>query len=202
MIYGANKDGVRDILFTFDDGPHATHTPKLLDILAEHEVKALFFVLGNRLESEAGQRVIQRASEEGHVIGNHTYTHPNLKKLSDDQIRAEVQRTAQLIGGADRGIKVFRPPYGAHDARVDRIVRELGYEIMLWSVDSLDWDPEYKQGGWVEHALKQIRQREDSVFLAHDIHATTVSRVPELIAGVKGVERAAFARYGTAPTVA
>lgn len=190
-IYGS-QSGRREVLLTFDDGPHPTLTPKLLDTLGERSVKAVFFVLGQNIESAKGKEIIRRASSEGHFIGNHTYSHPNLKKLTPDQVRAELKKTMDLIGDADRGVKLFRPPYGAHNDIIDAIAREFGYRMMFWNVDPLDWHADYKGGQWVAFALDQIRAREDSLVLAHDIHRTTVEKVGDLLDGLKAIRNVEF----------
>lgn len=190
-IYGS-QSGRREVLLTFDDGPHPTFTPKLLDTLGEQGIKAVFFVLGQNIEGAKGKEIIRRASSEGHFIGNHTYSHPNLKNLTRDQVRTEIKKTMDLIGDADRGVKLFRPPYGAHNDVVDAIAKELGYRMMFWNVDPLDWHADYKAGKWVPFALDQIRSREDSLVLAHDIHRTTVEKVGDLIAGLKEIRNIKF----------
>jgi len=193
-LYGT-QTGLREIVFTFDDGPHPVYTPKLLDTLMRSGVKAVFFVLGKNLESEQGKAIIKRAFDEGHYIGNHTYSHANLTKLAEPQIREEIEKTQNLIGQCSRGLKILRPPYGAHNDLVDKVARDLGYRLVFWNVDTLDWHPKYKSGGWVEHGMDQIRAREDSIVLAHDIHRTTVEKVEELIGGIKRLRSTSFAEF-------
>jgi peptidoglycan/xylan/chitin deacetylase (PgdA/CDA1 family) len=194
MIYGTPGDK-REILLTFDDGPHQSLTPKLLDELAKHDIKALFFVLGQALETAKGQEIIKRAAAEGHAIGNHTYSHSDLTKLTPEQVRDEIVRTEHLIGDASRGIKVLRPPYGAHNAVVDAVVKDLGYALRLWNVDSLDWHPKYREGAWVQHAMDQIEARQHCLVLAHDIHPTTVGKIADLIGQISALPDAVFTQY-------
>lgn len=123
---------------TFDDGPHPVHTPRILDELARRDVKAMFFVVGERLESEVGQALMKRAHREGHVIANHTYSHPNLTKLLEEEIRREPRRTQELIGDCAHELRLFRPPFGATNLSVNRIVQDEGYMSVLWNVDTLD----------------------------------------------------------------
>ena len=198
-LYGTPKNGLREILLTFDDGPHPVNTPKLLDVLAVNDIKAVFFMVGQSLQTPAGKALLARVRQEGHLAGNHSYSHPDLSKLTTDKIKDEIVRTRDLIGDAAKGVKLFRPPYGAESSLSRAIVRDLGYETMLWNVDSLDWHPKYKTGAWVEHAMSQIRAREDSTFLAHDIHATTVARVQELIDLIKKIPGAVFIRPSATP---
>lgn len=190
-LYGSQK-GIREVVLTFDDGPHPQYTPKLLDTLAKHQIKAIFFVVGKNLEAAKGKEIVKRMLEEGHCIGNHTYSHPNLTKLAEPQIREEIEKTQELIGDASRGLKLLRPPYGAHNDRVDKVARELAFRLVFWNVDTLDWHPNYKSGKWVQHGMEQIRAREDCIVLAHDIHKTTVEKVDDLITGIKQLRNTTF----------
>jgi peptidoglycan/xylan/chitin deacetylase (PgdA/CDA1 family) len=174
----------RQIHLTFDDGPHAVNTPKLLDELKRAGVSATFFVVGKNLEKPYNKKLLRRAVAEGHQIGNHSYWHPRMTELRDSQIREEILRTEELIGDADNGIKIFRPPYGHHNPLVDRVAQELGYQLVTWTVDSMDWDPQHRHR-WVDQAMSQIVTQDFNVVLAHDIHATTVASVRRLIENIR-----------------
>ena len=187
----------RRIHLTFDDGPHPVNTPKLLDELKQAGILATFFVLGKNLETAHGQQLLKRAADEGHQIGNHTYSHPHLTELTGGQIREEILKTENLIGGANKDIKIFRPPYGAHNFLVDQVAQELGYRLVYWTVDTLDWHP--KHGGcWVEHAMEQIVTQADSVVLAHDTMATTVAKVGRLIVNIRSLSHSRFIQFAEA----
>jgi peptidoglycan/xylan/chitin deacetylase (PgdA/CDA1 family) len=194
QVYGTLEVG-REVLVTFDDGPHTRFTPRLLDLLKEHRIKGVFFVLGQRVAVAGGKDIVRRAWEEGHRIGNHTYTHPDLRKLSEAQVRDELLRTERLIAPYLGDHKLFRPPYGAHNPTVDKVVRELGYHMVLWSVDSEDWRAERKPSGWIDVSTKQIRLRGHSVFLCHDIHQTTVANFSAFIEQVKKIPKTNFVAY-------
>lgn len=193
--YGTRK-GVREILLTFDDGPNPKTTPLLLDVLAKHGVKAMFFMLGERIATSAGRKILERAHAEGHHIGNHTFSHRDLKTLDEASIRVELAKTDELIGVCGHDCRFFRPPYGASNSTVAKVVQELGYMGVMWNVDTLDWHAKYKQNGaWVDHAMDQIAAREDSIVLMHDIHPTTVDHVEALITRIKQIPNTAFALY-------
>jgi peptidoglycan/xylan/chitin deacetylase (PgdA/CDA1 family) len=187
----------RRIHLTFDDGPHPINTRKLLDELKHTGIQATFFVMGEKLETSVGQELIQRAAAEGHQIGNHTYSHLDLTDLTEDQIRQEILKTEKLIGDVNKGVKILRPPYGKHNSLVDQVAQELGYRLVLWNVDSRDWDPDY-QGRWVDFAMEQIVTQEQSIVLAHDIHATTVTRAGALIAQIRELSGSSFIQYSEA----
>jgi peptidoglycan/xylan/chitin deacetylase (PgdA/CDA1 family) len=190
----------RRILLTFDDGPHPINTPKLLDELKRTGIRATFFVIGKKLETSRGRDLIERAAAEGHQIGNHTYSHPHLTELTADQIREEILRTEELIGDVGKGVKILRPPYGAHNSLVHRVAQQLGYRLVLWNVDSRDWHPNYNsQGRWVDYAMGQIATQEDNIIvLAHDNQTTTVTKVRTLIAQIRRLSDSSFIPYSEA----
>jgi peptidoglycan-N-acetylglucosamine deacetylase len=195
-IYGSRKDGIREITFTFDDGPSVKNTPKLLDILSKYGIQSVFFVLGDKLNTAAARAIVERAKKEGHIIGNHSFDHANLRALSKEQIVEQVKKTEQKIleCTGENSCDLFRPPYGATNARVADILKELGYTQVLWNVDTMDW--KYKQEGmWVDYGLKQIKSREDSIVLMHDIHASTVNNVEVLIKKIKKLPNTRFVSY-------
>src|SRR5207244_1172338 len=127
------------IALTFDDGPSAKLTPKLLDLLAAHHIKATFFVIGENVSEHP--EIVARAAREGHQIGNHSWSHPNLGKMSDDAVRRQLQRTEDAIKSAiGAPPTLLRPPYGSITARQKRWIHaDFGYKIILWDVDPLDW---------------------------------------------------------------
>ena len=192
QTYGT-LDGGREVLLTFDDGPHPTLTLKLLDCLKENDAKGVFFVLGERVAAKGGKAIVQRAFDEGHRIGNHTYAHPDLTKLSGEKVRDELKRTEDLIAEFLTDHKLFRPPFGAHNQTVDEVVRELGYHMVLWNVDSEDWRK--KPDGWIDPSVTSIRHRGYSTFLCHDIHASTVNNFPAFLKKVGALPKARFVSY-------
>ncbi|HHU82305.1 MAG TPA: polysaccharide deacetylase family protein [Firmicutes bacterium] len=131
----------RKVALTFDDGPDATYTPAILDLLAELGVKATFFLRGDRIPGR--EWVVQRIINEGHIIGNHTQTHANLRKLSLARLQEEVLRTEELIA-AQTGLRpaLIRPPYGEMSESGLDWLTGAGYVMTNWSVDSGDWRAE------------------------------------------------------------
>src|SRR5947207_1893622 len=127
------------IAMTFDDGPSATLTPKLLDLLAAHHIKVTFFVLGEMVAEHP--EILARAAREGHEIANHSWSHPNFAKMSQEGVRSQLQRTDDEIKSATgKRPTLFRPPYGSITEREKRWIHdEFGYDIILWDVDPLDW---------------------------------------------------------------
>lgn len=139
-IYKSCHENKEQIAITFDDGPHPRYTEQILDILKENNIKATFFIIGENVELY-GDGIIKRIIEEGHEIGNHTFTHPHTKGAEDESFYEEVRRTHTLmLEKYGYEMKLFRPPEGYIDAKVKKIAEELGYSIVLWSVDTKDWN--------------------------------------------------------------
>ena len=163
------------IAMTFDDGPSATLTPKLLDILAAHHIKATFFVLGEMVAEHP--EILARAAREGHEIASHSWSHPNLAKMSQEGVRSQLQRTDDEIkSAAGKRPTLFRPPYGSITERQKRWIHdEFGYDIILWDVDPLDWR---RPGPAVVRNRILKETRPGSIVLSHDIHPGTIEAMP------------------------
>jgi peptidoglycan-N-acetylglucosamine deacetylase len=163
------------IAMTFDDGPSAALTPKLLDILAAHHIKATFFVIGENVAEHP--EIVARATREGHEIGNHSWSHPNLAKMSDDGVRHQLSRTDDAIKSAiGTRPTLLRPPYGSITAREKRWIHdEFGYQIILWDVDPYDWR---RPGPAVVRNRILKETRPGSIVLSHDIHPGTIEAMP------------------------
>ncbi|KAF7723399.1 chitin deacetylase [Apophysomyces ossiformis] len=135
-IYGCPRD--HQWALTFDDGP-SSFTGQLLDILDKYKVKATFCVMGDHVKKFPA--ILKRAFESGHQIASHTYSHPHLMSLTNEQIIYEVKATEEAIKDAI-GIrpKYIRPPFGEADDRVKSLLRTMGYKVLLWNVDPTDYD--------------------------------------------------------------
>ncbi len=131
-----------ELALTFDDGPNPAWTPRLLEILARHDVQATFFLLGSHAQAEP--ELARRIAAAGHLIGNHSWSHPNLALSGRKRIREELARTSDVLEqttGAQ--VKYFRPPFGARRPAVLRLARELGMVPVLWNAMTSDWsEPE------------------------------------------------------------
>lgn len=163
------------IAMTFDDGPSATLTPKLLDLLAAHHIKATFFVIGENVAEHP--EIVARAAQEGHEIANHSWSHPNFGKMSDEGVRSQLQRTDDAIKSATgKRPTLMRPPYGSITAREKRWIHdEFGYQIILWDVDPYDWK---RPGPAVVRNRILKETRPGSIVLSHDIHPGTIEAMP------------------------
>jgi peptidoglycan/xylan/chitin deacetylase (PgdA/CDA1 family) len=163
------------IAMTFDDGPSATLTPKLLDLLAAHHIKATFFVIGENVAEHP--EIVARAAREGHEIGNHSWSHPNFGKMSDQGVRSQLQRTDDAIKNATgERPTLMRPPYGSITGGEKRWIHdEFGYRIILWDVDPYDW----KRPGPAVVRNRILKETQPgSIVLSHDIHPGTIEAMP------------------------
>lgn len=153
------------VALTFDDGPHPTFTPKILDILDKYHIKATFFMIGKRMEQYP--EIVEDVVSRGHIIGNHTYTHPNnIKADTQTQIIRELEQCEQVIEKmTGRRTHIFRPPKGLVNGTVFMIAEEEGYKTILWTVSADHRDTPTPQL-MAERVLKHIRP--GSIILAHD----------------------------------
>jgi peptidoglycan/xylan/chitin deacetylase (PgdA/CDA1 family) len=128
----------REVALSFDDAPDDKFTPQVLDVLKREGVKATFFLVGNR--AEAHPEIVRRMVNEGHVVGNHSYNHANLPKLSDADFRDQVIKTDNIIRSISGYVpKFIRPPYGnISEAQIQWLASQ-HKTIVNWNVDSLDW---------------------------------------------------------------
>ncbi len=174
------------IAMTFDDGPHPQHTPRLLEILRKRNIKATFYLVGRSVDLYP--QVARNTLAEGHEIGNHSYTHRLLSKLSDREILADLARCRGSIQRATGIIpRTMRPPYGGLNVRQRQLVcQEMGYPSIFWSVDPLDW----KRPGAKVVTSRILRDTtKGGIILAHDIHSQSVDAMP---ATLDGLLRAGF----------
>ncbi len=179
-----NRVAVQDkvVALTFDDGPHGSRTPQVLDILRNNGVKATFFVQG--VNAQAYPAVLKRMVAEGHEVGNHTWNHAYLSKVSRATAESQLQRTNEVIEKAC-GVKpvIMRPPGGYTNAGVAAWARQrFGFTTVMWDVDTNDWR---KPGVSVVAARGMNGAKPGSIILVHDIHASTVAAIDSMVKGLK-----------------
>ncbi len=186
-LYHKGAGGGNRFALTFDDGPDPTWTPRILDILKAHHVHATFFLIGENAEANPG--LVRRILAEGHEIGSHSYTHPNLGLASPEQVKLELNATQRLLESiTGRSTTLFRPPYDADSQPSDvaqvaplEIADRMGYQTVLESIDPEDWDrPGEKE------IVKRVKAQLDggTNILLHDAggeRSQTVKALPKIL---------------------
>lgn len=179
----------KNLALTFDDGPNDPYTLRLLDVLDKHHVRATFFLIGRYVKQRPD--IAREIAQRGHVIGNHTFTHPRLIFLSAPRVRQEMQQCRESITDAlGEHSNLFRPPWGERRPGVFGLVREIGLEPVMWNVTGYDWDAPSTE--YIEKKVN-ARVRGGDVILLHDgghrsfgtDRSKTVQAVDRLIARYK-----------------
>jgi len=166
------------VAMTFDDGPHPSLTPALLDMLKARDLRATFYLIGNRVTTWPD--IVRRISDEGHEIGNHSWTHPNLAKKSTTRVLDEIDRTSDAIFRlTGRPPVTFRPPYGSFTCKQRLMLYEQrNLPTILWSVDPQDW----RRPGANTVATRILSAaRPGAIILSHDIQKGTVRAMPRTL---------------------
>lgn len=164
----------KKIALTFDDGPHPQFTEQLLDGLKERGVQATFFVTGEHAELHPD--IIERMNEEGHIIGNHTYSHMQLTKGNRDSFKDELIKTNQILNEiTGEEVMYVRPPYGTWDKSFET---ELNMIPVLWNIDPLDWCSQ-DVTGVVNKVMKEAD--ENAIILMHDYYETSVTAALQIV---------------------
>ncbi|GAA3404333.1 delta-lactam-biosynthetic de-N-acetylase [Paenibacillus hodogayensis] len=182
--YGAifRKDDSRKVLYlTFDNGYENGYTARILDVLKEKRVPAVFFVTGHYIESQP--ELLKRMADEGHLIGNHSWSHPDMTQISDERITKElsqVKERVEVVTG-QKEMLYLRPPRGIFSERTLAVSRNLGYTNVFWSVAYVDWDVK-KQNGW-KHAYDKVTSQlhPGAVLLLHAISSDNAGAMGAII---------------------
>lgn len=179
-LYSGNPH-LPEIALTFDDSPNPPYTSQILALLQQYGVKATFFVIGS--EAAAYPDLVKQENQQGNVVGNHTWTHPDLVNLTPAEVRAQLLSASTEIA-ADTSVSptVFRPPYGNFNSTVQSITASLGLSTILWSVDPKDWS---RPG--TDAIIKNVLDatHNGSIILMHDgggDRSETVAALPTIIA--------------------
>ena len=180
-VYVGNPEE-KVLYLTFDAGYENGHTASILDTLKNHNVKAAFFLVGNYLQKNAD--LVRRMVEEGHIVGNHTMTHPDMSAITDKAaFQAELEGLETLfkeVTGKELP-KYYRPPQGIYSEENLKMAKELGYKTVFWSLAYKDWDNNKQPGA--EYALGKLipRTHNGAVILLHSTSQTNADVLDELL---------------------
>ncbi|GHO50912.1 polysaccharide deacetylase family protein [Ktedonospora formicarum] len=183
-VFSQGSDAVNEIALTFDDGPSPTYTAQILDILQRYQIKATFFCIGQQVQEFPA--LVQQEFQDGEIVGNHTWSHPDLTTLSVQDINSQMQMTSNQIKNAT-GITpvLFRPPYGAIDDKVKEQSDGLNMTPVLWSIDTTDW-----QMPGVDAIVNNVVSNvgNGSIILMHDgggDRSQTIAALPRIITALQ-----------------
>ncbi|MET8626835.1 polysaccharide deacetylase family protein [Kitasatospora sp. NPDC004669] len=180
----AEAAGGKVVYLTFDDGPSPAYTPRILSILDRYGVHATFFEIGENVAAHPS--LTKQVARQGHSVQNHSWSHPDLRRLSATSFNAQVSRTDQAIRAqTGRAPKCLRPPYGAVNGTVRSRAAGLGKQVVLWSVDPADWSRP-GTGAIQSRVLNNVRS--GSVILLHDgggDRSQTAAALPTILSTLK-----------------
>jgi peptidoglycan/xylan/chitin deacetylase (PgdA/CDA1 family) len=183
---GPSVSGEPELLLTFDDGPHETFTGVILDELKKRNIKAIFFWVSQRMtkpgpKQAARQAIIDRAIREGHVIGNHTVTHPHLCRAPSAKAAHEIDENRAVFGKLTRmPVVFFRAPFGDHCQQLKDLLAERRLRHLHWDIDPMEFvdrDGIRASGTLRRHITQRTRRNERAVVLVHEIHASSAQAI-------------------------
>lgn len=186
--YGAyykDTSGEKVLYLTFDNGYENGYTGQILDVLKKEKVPATFFVTGHYLKSASD--LVKRMADEGHIIGNHSYHHPDLTQVSDEKLKQELESVVtetEVITGK-KGMTYLRPPRGIFSERTLKLAKELGYTQVFWSLAFVDWKTD-QQKGWkysYDNIMKQVHP--GCVLLLHTVSKDNADALEQAIKDLK-----------------
>ena len=176
-----DPDGGKVLYLTFDAGYENGYTNAILDVLQKHQVPAAFFVTGDYLSRAAD--LVRRMTREGHIVGNHTLSHPDMTTLGPDEFRAELtgaeERYADVTGQTMP--KYYRPPQGTYSADNLKMAKELGYKTVFWSLAYVDWNNDAQPSKELAFSKLLPRTHNGAVVLLHSTSTTNAEILDELL---------------------
>lgn len=179
--------GERNVSLTFDDGPDASVTPRILDILKRNNIKANFFFVGTQINYFPN--VVKRAYNEGHLILNHSWDHPYFTNIDGESVRKQVIQTENRIESIIGKKPAFvRPPYGATDEKVIAAISGTNNKIIIWSIDSMDWVTNVDGQTIVKNIVDNVRPGDIVLMHSSVGHHLDVEVLQQIIDGLKKKE--------------
>jgi len=184
--YGAVfiKEDTKDFYLTFDEGYENGYTPKILDVLKQKQAPAVFFVTKDYVKRNPG--LVKRMIEEGHVVGNHSWSHPSMPTLTLEDATKEITQLHDYVKEEfGYEMTLFRPPMGEYSEQTLALTQQLGYQSVFWSYAYKDWDPNNQpdQAASLEKALKYAHG--GAVYLLHAVSSTNTNMLGDFIDGIR-----------------
>ncbi|WP_419876270.1 delta-lactam-biosynthetic de-N-acetylase [Candidatus Pristimantibacillus sp. PTI5] len=159
----------KELFLTFDNGYENGYTPRILDVLKEKKVPAAFFVTGHYVKDQP--ELIQRMAAEGHIVGNHSWSHPDMSQLSEGNIKTELDKVKEQVGilTGQKEMKYLRPPRGIFSERVLAASKQFGYTNVFWSVAYKDWDVNAQRGSQYAYSEVVKQLHPGAIILLHSV---------------------------------
>lgn len=183
--YYADESGDKVVYLTFDNGYEEGYTDDILDVLKEEDVPAAFFVTGHYVDSEP--ELVKRMVDEGHIVGNHSYTHPDLTTVTKDTMKKELESVQEQVAAISdqKQLTYMRPPKGAFNEQSMKWANELGYTHIFWSLAFVDWNTDAQKGG--DYAFDQIMKQmhPGAIVLMHTVSSDNADALSKLIRELK-----------------
>lgn len=179
------------LLLTFDDGPHETRTPAILAIMAEHNIRGIFFWVGrqvHRSSRSAAKRasIVQNAVQAGHLVANHTLTHPHLCRILKQKAEQEIDRNRIIFENLSQmPVPLFRAPYGNDCSRLRKQLRKRKTTHMHWDIDPQEWvhNDTFRTLAYLKRKIKNLKG--DSIVLMHDTKSASLQALPQLLSWIQ-----------------
>ena len=173
---------MKSLVLTFDDGPDSRYTPVLLDLLKHENIPAAFFVVGNFLSDQPD--LVKRMAAEGHIVGNHTWSHPDMSKISTQEAFSEELNRVSTLYQETTGqemVKFYRPPQGKYSTQNLQMAKDLGYQTFFWSLAYVDWYQD--QQPTHDEAFEKLTGRihPGAIVLLHNTSSTNAEILDELL---------------------
>jgi len=171
----------KELYLTFDNGYENGYTAKILDVLQEKKVPAIFFVTGHYVRDEP--ELVKRMVAEGHLVGNHSWSHPDMTRVSNEKLKEEMDRVKNAVAELtpQKEMQYLRPPRGIFSDRTLQVCRQLGYTSVFWSIAYKDWDPK-EQRGWKYAYDKVMGQlHPGAVILLHSVSRDNAEALGKII---------------------
>ncbi|MCD9025346.1 delta-lactam-biosynthetic de-N-acetylase [Cohnella silvisoli] len=188
-IFLGNTDK-KELYLTFDNGYENGYTARILDVLKEKKVPAAFFVTGHFVQDQP--ELLKRMAAENHLIGNHSWSHPDMTQVSATQIKEELDKVSQEVSKLTgrQGMRFVRPPRGIFSNRMLDVCRELGYTNVFWSIAYKDWDIKQQKGGSYAYGNVMGQLHPGAVILLHSVSSDNAEALGKIIddARQKGYE--------------
>ncbi|PEZ71195.1 delta-lactam-biosynthetic de-N-acetylase [Bacillus thuringiensis] len=171
----------KDIYLTFDNGYENGYTGKILDVLKEKKVPATFFVTGHYIKTQ--KDLLLRMKDEGHIIGNHSWSHPDFTAVNDEKLREELTSVTEEIKKVtgQKEVKYVRPPRGVFSERTLALTKEMGYYNVFWSLAFLDWKVDQQRGWQYAHNNVMTMIHPGSILLLHAISKDNAEALAKII---------------------